>query len=162
MKEGYLQRKIAEFSEEIQGFHRTIHMQQEELNRLEERVRGHKELIKRLDELDAFKESLRKEMKKEQKDLIDHMQERIEEETSRKITRIIKEEVSVLDEAVKQSREQKDIFESYTKTIQTAEANTAFLQEFFHLLLLKLINKGVLSVREKEEIERRSLKRNKQ
>lgn len=159
MKEGYLQRKIAELSDEIKGFHQKLHMQDEELIRLEERVRGHKELIKRLDDLDSFKEQLTKEIKEEHKQVIAETVEELQEEISRRTAKLIEEKTRVLTQAIEEKKKDEALFSSYVSKIEEYDEITVFLKEFFRLFLLKLINKGVLSVREKEEIQRRAEKK---
>lgn len=56
-------------------------------------------------------------------------------------------------------KEDQLLFQEYTQVVREAEMATVFLKEFHHLLLLKLVNKGVFSTRDLSEIKKRAEKR---
>lgn len=159
MKEGYLQGKIAELFEKTREIEQIHKMQQEELNRFMEQIGGFKQLLKRLKDVETFKEDSLKSIHEENTMVIT---EAVEKATYR-LEKTLKDDVEhrsfLLNELKQQLEKDKDLFETYTDQLENLDESLRFLTEYHRLLALKLINKGVISTREKEEIERRAKKR---
>jgi hypothetical protein len=159
MKEGYLQGKIAELFEKTREIEQIHKMQQEELNRFMEQIGGFKQLLKRLKDVETFKEDSLKSIHEENTMVIT---EAVEKATYR-LEKTLKDDVEhrsfLLNELKQQLEKDNDLFETYTDQLENLDESLRFLTEYHRLLALKLINKGVISTREKEEIERRAKKR---
>ncbi|MDG6218088.1 MAG: hypothetical protein QCI00_01440 [Candidatus Thermoplasmatota archaeon] len=158
MKEGYLQGKITELFEKTREIEQIHKIQQEELNRFMEQVGGFKQLLKRLKDIESFKESSLKTIKEENADLI---RNEIDKATKR-IEKSVKDDIEhrsfVLNELKKKLENDQQVFLRYADQLESLDEMLHFLIEYHRLLSLKLINKGVLSTKEKEEIERRAKK----
>lgn len=158
MKEGYLQGKITELFEKTREIEQIHKMQQEELNRFMEQVGGFKQLLKRLKDIEVFKESSLKSIQEKNAVLIGAA---IETATIR-IEKTVKDDIEhrsfVLNELKKKLENDQKLFLRYTDQLDKLDESLNFLIEYHRLLSLKLINKGIISTREKEEIERRSKK----
>jgi len=159
MKEGYLQGKITELFEKTREIEQIHKMQQEELNRFMEQIGGFKQLLKRLKDVEMFKEESLKEVREENSQDI---KDAVEKATYR-LEKTIKDDIEhrsfILNELKQQLEGDQQLFTRYTDQLENLEESLGFLIEYHRLLALKLINKGVLSTREKEEIERRAKKR---
>jgi len=62
MKEGYLQLKIAELSDKCKQIDQMISMEKRKIESLEQSVDGLKELIKKLKDLENFKDTILKQI----------------------------------------------------------------------------------------------------
>ena len=158
MKEGYLQGKITELFEKTREIEQIHKVQQEELNRFMEQVGGFKQLLKRLKDIEGFKESSLKSIQEKNADLIG---DAIEMATIR-IEKAVKDDIEhrsfVLNELKKKLENDQKLFLRYADQLDSLDESLHFLLEYHRLLSLKLINKGIITTREKEEIERRSKK----
>ena len=159
MKEGYLQGKITELFEKTREIEQIHKMQQEELNRFMEQIGGFKQLLKRLKDVEMFKEESLKEVREENSQAI---KDAVEKATYR-LEKTIKDDIEhrsfILNELKQQLEGDQQLFTRYTDQLENLEESLGFLIEYHRLLALKLINKGVLSTREKEEIECRAKKK---
>ena len=159
MKEGYLQGKITELFEKTREIEQIHKMQQEELKRFMEQIGGFKQLLKRLKDVEAFKESSLKTIQEENTAILSEALEKATLRFQKTIKDDLEHRSFMLNELKKQLDEDKKIFARYVDQLSSLEESLAFLLEYHRLLALKLINKGVISTREKEEIERRAKKR---
>ena len=70
MKEGYIQLKISELNDKCNKIDQMFSLEKSKIELLEERVGGLKELIKKLKDLESFKENILKEIKKENQNIM--------------------------------------------------------------------------------------------
>jgi len=70
MKEGYLQLKISELNDKCKQIDQMISMEKSKIELLEQRVGGFKELIKKLRDLDEFKDIILKQIKRDNQEII--------------------------------------------------------------------------------------------
>ncbi len=70
MKEGYLQLKIRELNDKCKKIDQMMEMEKSKIELLEEKVGGHKNLIKKLKDLEKFKENIIKQVKEENNEVI--------------------------------------------------------------------------------------------
>lgn len=158
MKEGYLQGKIGELFEKSREIEQIHKMQQEELNRFQEQIGGFKQLLKRLKEVETFNESSLKTIQEENTNIFNETIEKAIYRLQKTIKDDLEHRSFVLNELHSHLEEDKKLFVHYTHQLDTLDQSLSFLTEYHRLLALKLINKGILSTREKEEIERRAKK----
>ena len=159
MKEGYIKLKIAELNDKCKQIDQIISMEKSKLELLEERVGGFKDLIKKLQDLDNFKDNLLKQIKKDNQDLLEkeitNISKKVSNDIELKIISKIKEIEKIMDvvkkykeELVKQSEKISDINE-----------NINYLLNHNNFLMMKLVNKGFISDREVNELHIRSRKK---
>jgi hypothetical protein len=117
-----------------------------------------KDLLKRLKNVEQFKEESIKELKELNSTLITDSVDNLRADIQKKINDQLEHKGFLLNKVSKQLEDDITIFEENQKHINEARETALFIKEFHHLLLLKLINKGVLSHREKTEIEQRAEK----
>ncbi|MBS3801600.1 MAG: hypothetical protein KGY65_02490 [Candidatus Thermoplasmatota archaeon] len=159
MKEGYFQKKLTELAEKQQDLSSALQLLEAEIDRLESRIGGLKPVIKRLNDVEAFKQQSLEVLKKENEKKINQVKNEIGEKASKQVKDITREKAAILEKSSKQIEKDEALFKKYAKSISSIEADISFVKEFHRLLVMKLVNKGILSYHEQQEIERRSTKK---
>jgi len=159
MKEGYFQKKLTELSEKQQELSSSFNLLQAEIDRIETRVGGLKPLIKRLNDVDSFKEQTLSEISSKNDDRMKRIQREFADSLKKEVRDVTHKKADVLENSVKEIQKDKELFKRYTSSISAIESDIGYVKEFHRLLVMKLVNKGVLTYHEQEEINRRSLKK---
>ena len=162
MKEGYLQTKITEIVDKCKQLEQLMSMERSKIALLEERVGGAKELIKKLKNLETFKEQIAKEIKSENQKLIDVELEKISKNVSKQVDKILATKSQDLDRTADYLKNKESEFKKQSAVLNDIYKEIIYLREHNQILMMKLVNKGILSDREVEEIDRRSLKKAKE
>ncbi len=159
MKEGYIKLKIAELNDKCKQIDQIISMEKSKLELLEERVGGFKDLIKKLQDLDNFKENLLKQIKKDNQDLLEKeitdISKKVSDDIELKIISKIKEIEKIMD-FVKNYKEE---LVQQSEKISDLNENISYLLNHNNFLMMKLVNKGLISDREVNELHIRSRKK---
>jgi len=159
MKEGYLQMKIAELNENCNKIDQMIKMEKSKLILLQEQVGGFKELLKKLKNIDEFKkqtiEFIKNENKKILTDEINNLSKKISDEYGKIFDQKNKKIDDFLQNTENIQSEQKNIEEKINKKLNEVE----YLLEHNNLLMMKLANKGLITEREINEMNTRSIKK---
>ena len=158
MKEGYLQKKLTELSEECQIIQQRITMRKNELELLEQRVGELKDLLKRLKKVEQFNEESLKELKEVNTLVINEVKKNLQDTIQKKLEDSLENKSFLLNKSLNQLEKDAAVFEKNQQVIDEAMMTALFIKEFHHLLMLKLINKGIISHREVKEIEQRAEK----
>jgi len=161
MKEGYFQKKLTELAEKQEQLSSALKLLDAEINRLETRIGGLKPVIKRLDDVEAFKEQSLELLKKENDKTIQMVQRKVENQLKKQVRDVTRKKADVLEESVSQIKKDEELFKKYVVHIDTIESDINYVKEFHRLLVMKLVNKGVLSYKEQQEIDRRASKKSK-
>ncbi|MBN2603926.1 MAG: hypothetical protein JXA91_07335 [Candidatus Thermoplasmatota archaeon] len=162
MKEGYLQTKITEIVDKCKQLEQLMTMERSKIALLEERVGGAKELIKKLKNLETFKEQIAKELKSENQKLIDVELEKISKNVSKQVDKILATKSQDLDKTADYLKNKESEFKKQSAVLNDIYKEIIYLREHNQILMMKLVNKGILSDREVEETDRRSLKKAKE
>jgi hypothetical protein len=159
MKEGYLQTKIAELNDKCKKIDQMISMEKSKILLLNEQVGGFKELLKKLKDIERIKEDTVNHINKENEKLIQNQIEKLSNKTIKIIETLIQQKTKNIDETLNYLLDRKDEINQQTEMItqQTKEIN--FLIEHNNLFMMKLANKGILTQREIDEMDRRSIKK---
>jgi DNA repair exonuclease SbcCD ATPase subunit len=159
MKEGYIKLKIAELNDKCKQIDQIISMEKSKLELLEERVGGFKDLIKKLQDIDNFKDNLHKQIKKENQDLLEkeikNISKKVTNDLELKLIDKIKEIEKIMDFI--KNREEKLVKQS--EKIADINEKINYLLNHNNFLMMKLVNKGVISDREVNELHLRSRKK---
>lgn len=159
MKEGYFQKKLTELAEKQQDLSSDLKLLEAEIDRIESRVGGLKPLIRRLNNIESFKEQVLDELKKKNSEKIKIVQDEFEDQLKKQVRDVTHKKADTLRESVDQVKEDKELFKKYVKSIDSIESEIKFVKEFHRLLVMKLVNKGILSYREQREINKRAMKK---
>jgi hypothetical protein len=161
MKEGYFQKKLTELAEKQQSLSSALKLIDAEIDRLEYRIGELKPVIKRLNNVEAFKEQSLNELKQSNDIKIEQVKTELEDELKKQVKEITTKKAAVLEESNQQIKKDEELFSRYANKISTIESEIGYVKEFHRLLVMKLVNKGVLSYHEQQEIDRRASKQSK-
>jgi len=159
MKEGYLQTKIAELNDKCKHIDQMISMEKSKLLLLQEQVGGFKELLKKLKDIEEIKEQTVSHINRENEKIIKKHIEKLSNNITGIIETSLKNKTKKIDEAIDCLREQEENMGKQVEAIEQQDKDIDFLMEHNNLLMMKLVNKGILSDRDVTEIQRRSLKK---
>ncbi len=159
MKEGYIKLKIAELNDKCKQIDQIMSMEKSKLELLEQRVGGFKDLIKKLQELDNYKENMLKQIKKDNQDLLEkeiiNISKKVSENIELKMISKIKEIERINDYITSREKE----LAQQSEKITNINAKIDYLLNHNNFLMMKLVNKGVISDREVNELHIRSKKK---
>lgn len=159
MKEGYFQKKLTELAEKQQELSSSLKLLQTEIDRIESRVGGLKPLIKRLNDIESFKEQTLSEINSKNNEIMKRQQSEFADSLKKEVRDVTNKKADVLEKSNIEIQESKELFKRYAQSISQIESDISYVKEFHRLLVMKLVNKGVLSYHEQEEINRRASKK---
>ena len=160
MKEGYLQIKISELIEKSNKIDQMINMEKNKILLLQEQVGGFKDLLKKLKDIENIKEKTIKYIKQENDKLIDTQIQELLKKINEIIDGSIKNKTKKIEEALNYLEQRKDTIENHELIIEKQKNEIEYLTKFNELLMMKLANKGIITEREINEINKRSKKKN--
>jgi len=159
MKEGYLQKKIAEFSEKLQDFNHRLNMAETEFDRFQMDLGNFKDLLKKLKQVEEFQQNGVDRLSREGRTLIDDQITSLKEYAGKEIVKQIDVHSKTMQKTLEKLKEDETLFKSSLEELDSFRDDIYFYKEFQRLFILKLINKGILNHRELSEIELRAKKR---
>lgn len=159
MKEGYLQIKIAEIHDKCKQVEQLISMEESKIKLLQERVGDLKQLIKKLKDIDEFKEQSLKQIKSENTELIKDHLEYISRKLSHEIESIIKIKSDDMTKTLTYLKKREQEVSKQSQLIEEFNKKIVYLLEYNNILMMKLVNKGIISDRETTELDRRAGKK---
>jgi chromosome segregation ATPase len=159
MKEGYIQLKIAEINNKFKQLDQMISMEKKRLKLLEDRVGGFKDLIKKIRDIDNFKDELKKQIKKENQDLLSEEIKVISKKISDQIDVLVKIKIKEIEESIKSLSKRGEELKAQNDTISEIDKKVSYLLKHNELFMMKLVNKAILTDREVNEMHMRSSKK---
>jgi len=159
MKEGYLQIKLQELNDKCRKIDQMIQMEKSKIKLLEESVGGAKDLIKKLKDLDNFKENLHKQIQKENEELILKEIEKISSKIGKEANSTVENKIEEIEKLYDDLKDIKIEKENLEDLISGFDEKINFLMKHNELLMMKLVNKKVISYREVDELDKRSRKK---
>jgi len=159
MKEGYLQTKIAELNDKCKQIDQMISIQESKMRRLRQRVGNYKELLNKLNDVQNVKDQIIDHITEENEKLIKKHIEDLSGEIHGIVDVSLDGKAQTINEALDYLNKREGEIKQQAETIvqQTKEIN--FLIEHNNLLMMKLVNKGVLSDQDVTEMQRRAAKK---
>jgi len=159
MKEGYLQTKIAELNDKCKQIDQMISIQESKMRRLRQRVGNYKELLNNLKDVQNVKDQIIGHITEENERLIKKHIEDLSDEIHGIVDVSLDGKTQTINEALDYLNKREGEIKHQAETIvqQTKEIN--FLMEHNNLLMMKLVNKGVLSDQDVTEMQRRAAKK---
>jgi hypothetical protein len=159
MKEGYLQLKISELNDKCTKIDQMISMEKSKIELLEEKVGGLKELIKKLKDLEEFKQHILKQIQGDNKKIIEDEIKLISIKIEKNIDLLLKDKTKELDKILDYIRNREKDINQQNEMISQNNNKLHYLLKHNNLLMMKLVNKGILSDREVNELDIRSSKK---
>ena len=159
MKEGYIQLKIAEINNKCKHLDQMISMEKKRLKLLEESVGGFKDLIKKIRDIDNFKEDLKKQIKLENQELLSQEIKNISKKISDQIDVLVKSKIRGIEESIKSLSKREEDLQKQNDTISEIDKKVSYLLKHNELFMMKLVNKALITDREVTELHLRSSKK---
>jgi hypothetical protein len=159
MKEGYIQLKISELNDKCNEIDQKFSLEKSKIELLEERVGGLKELIKKLKDLESFKENILKEIQKENQNIISKEIKNISDKIPESAGEIIENKTKEIDIFLQKMKNYEEEIIKQEKLINNINEKINYLSKHNEYLMMKLVNKAVLSDREVDEMDKRSAKK---
>jgi hypothetical protein len=159
MKDGYIQLKIAEINDKCKNIEQLIKVEKSKIELLEERVGGFKDLIKKLKDIDHFKQNLLTEIKKDNKKLLREDIQKISKEIADNIEKLLIEKIKGIDKKLDYILSIETKIEKQNDVFLHLNENINYLLKHNDFLMMKLVNKAVISDREVNEMHIRSSKK---
>jgi hypothetical protein len=159
MKDGYLQMKIAEFNDKCNQIEQMLSLENSKIRLLQEKVGEYKEVIKKLQDIQEFKNQTIAEIRRENETILKNEIEQV----SQRLSAVLKEIVTSKEDKINgtlqllQNREeeiikQAELLDQHTKKL-------IFLLEYNEILMMKLVNRKVLTEHDVIEMQRRATKK---
>lgn len=159
MKEGYLQLKISELNDKCTQIDQMISMEKSKIELLEQRVGGFKELIKKLKDLDEFKDRILKQIQKNNQELISEEIKSISDKIAENVDSLVKSKTKEIENVLKYMKSREKEIDQQAEMILQVNEKVNYLLNHNNFFMMKLVNKGVLSDREVTELHSRSSKK---
>ncbi len=159
MKEGYIQLKISELNDKLNKIDQMFSLEKSKIELLEEKVGGLKELIKKLKDLDSFKENILKEVQKENQNIFSKEIKNISDKIPGSVREIIENKTREIDIFLQKMKKYEEQIIKQEKLINNLNEKINYLSKHNEYLMMKLVNKAVLSDREVNELDNRSAKK---
>ena len=134
-------------------------LEKSKIELLEERVGGLKELIKKLKDLESFKENILKEIKKENQNIMSKEIKRISDKIPKSLAEIIDNKTMEIDVFLEKMKKYEKEIDKQEVLINNIDGKIGYLLKHNEFLMMKLVNKAVLSDREVNELNQRSAKK---
>jgi phage-related protein len=159
MKEGYIQLKISELNDKFNKIDQMFSLEKSKIELLEQNIGGLKELIKKLKDLDSFKENILKEVKKENQNIISEEIKNISNKIPKSLEEIIENKTKEIDIFLNKMKKYEEEIIKQGKLIESINEKNNYLSKHNEYLMMKLANKAVLTDREINKLDRRSAKK---
>ncbi|MDH7507344.1 MAG: hypothetical protein QHH15_06145 [Candidatus Thermoplasmatota archaeon] len=151
--------KISELNDKCQKIDQMILMEKSKIELLEQRVGGLKELIKKLEDLDKFKENQLKQIKDENKEIMEKEINNISKKIADEIELIVKNKIKDIEKTMKYLTDREKEIKQQNMIIQQMDEKISYLLKHNELLMMKLANKAILSYKEIDEMDLRASKK---
>jgi uncharacterized phage infection (PIP) family protein YhgE len=159
MKEGYLQMKIAEFNDKCNQIEQTLSMEEAKIRLLQEKVGEYKEIIKKFQDIQEFKHQAILEIRKENESILKNQIEQVSQQLSELLTEITTSKAEKINEALQALQKRNEQIDKQEEIIKQNTKELIFLLEHNEILMMKLINRKVLSEHDIIEMQRRAAKK---
>jgi hypothetical protein len=159
MKEGYLQLKITEFNEKLNKFEETLKFEDSKLQLLQEKVGEYKEVIKKLKDIQDFKTQTITDIRKENEKIIVEQVEQLSKKLSKVLDELVGSKANKINDTLNILQKREEDLTRQATALDQITKDLIFLLEHNDILMMKLVNKGVLSGHDVSEMERRSTKK---
>ena len=159
MKEGYLQMKISEFNDKLTQLEQLFSVEESKIRLMQEKVGEYKEIIKKLQDVQEFKNQVITEIRKENEAVISNQIQQISQRLSEMLKDLTTSKAEKMNEtiALLQKREAEIITQA--EQIQQHTKQLIYLSEHNDILMMKLANRKVINEHDVVEMQRRATKK---
>jgi uncharacterized phage infection (PIP) family protein YhgE len=159
MKEGYLQMKIAEFNHKCNQIEQMLSMEESKILLLQEKVGEYKEVIKKLQDIQEFKNQAMTEIRKENETILKNQIEQVSQRLSEVLEELTTNKAEKINETLRLLQEREEEITKQAEMLQRHTKELIFLLEHNEILMMKLVNRKVLNEHDVIEMQRRATKK---
>ena len=159
MKEGYLQLKIAELNDKCNQIEQTLSFEDAKIKLIQEKIGEYKEVIKKLQDIQDFKTQSIARIREENERIIKHQAEHLSCQLSKLLEDLVKSKANTINTTLHHIQKREEYLAVQSKTLEKHSQDLLFLLEYLEILMMKLVNKNVLSGHDVAEMERRAKKK---
>lgn len=159
MKEGYLQLKITEFSEKLNKFEQMLKFEDSKLQLLQEKVGEYKEVITKLKDIQDFKSQTTADICRENEKIISDQVEQASKKLTAVLNELVASKANKINEIYLYLQKREEELAKQAAALEKHSKDLMYLMEHNEILMMKLVNKEVLSSQDVSEMERRSAKK---
>ena len=159
MKEGYLQLKIAELNEKCNKIEQMLSLEDSKLQLLQEKVGGYKEVIKKLQDIQDFKTQAIMNIREENEKIIKNQVDQVSHTLSGVLNELITNKANKINETLQFLQRREGELAKQERALEQHTKDLTFLLEHNEILMMKLVNKNVLSGHDVTEMQRRATKK---
>ncbi len=159
MKEGYLQMKIAEFTDKCNQIEQMLAMEGSKIRLLQEKVGEYKEIIKKLQDVQEFKNQTITEIRKENEVILKNHVVSISKQLSEELKKLTMNKAEKINETIALLQKREEDITKQTEQLEQHTKKLTFLFEYNEILMMKLVNRNVLKEHDVIEMQRRSKKK---
>ena len=159
MKEGYLQLKIAELNEKCNQIEQQLAFENSKLQLLQEKVGEYKAVIKRLEDIQMFKTQTVKEIREENEKIIKNHVEHVSHQLSKVLNELATRKADAITETLHLLEKRQEDLTKQAAVLEQHAQQLAFLLGHTEILMMKLVNRNVLTEHDVMEMQRRATKK---
>lgn len=159
MKEGYLQMKISEFNDKLTQLEQLFSLEESKIRLLQEKVGEYKEVIKKLQDVQEFKNQAITEIRKENETIISNQIQQISQRLSEMLKELTTSKAEKMNETIALLQKREEEITTQAEQIQQHTKQLIYLLEHNDILMMKLANRKVLNEHDVVEMQRRATKK---
>jgi uncharacterized phage infection (PIP) family protein YhgE len=159
MKEGYIQMKISEFNDKINQLEQLLSMEDQKLRLVQEKVGEYKEVIKKLQDFQDFKNQAVAQIRKENETLMKQQVEQISKQLSEVLKELTMNKADKINETVQMLQKREEEIARQAEVLEEHAKKLVFLLEHNDILMMKLANRRILTEHDVIEMQRRATKK---
>ena len=138
MKEGYLQLKISELNDKCKQIDQMISMEKSKIELLEQRVGGFKELIKKLQDLDEFKDNILKQIKKDNQEILAEEIKSLSDKIAGNVDSLVKSKAKEIEDILNYMKNREKEIDQQAEMISQVNEKVNYLLNHNNFLMMKL------------------------
>ena len=159
MKEGYLQLKITELNEKLNKIEQMVKFEDSKLQLLQEKVGEYKEVIKKLQDIQEFKTQAVADVRRENEKTIANQVEQLSKKLSETLDELVNSKANKINKTLKFLEIREEELAKQASALDQHSKHIIYLLEHNEILMMKLVNKNVLSGYDVTEMQRRATKK---
>ena len=159
MKEGYLQMKITEFNDKCTQLEQMLSLEDSKIRLLQEKVGEYKDVIKKLQDIQEFKNQTITEIRKENETVLKNQTEQISQRLSKLLKELTTSKEDKLNQTLQLLQKREEEISKQTELLDKHTKELIFLLEHNEILMMKLVNRKVLTEHDVIEMQRRATKK---
>jgi hypothetical protein len=159
MKEGYIQMKLSEFNDKINQLEQMLAMEDQKLRLVQEKVGEYKEVIKKLQDIQNFKNQAVTEIRKENETLMKQQIEQVSKQLSETLKEITMNKADKINETAQLLQKREEGLAHQAELLDEHAKQLVFLVEHNDILMMKLANRRILTEHDVIEMQRRAKKK---